>query len=205
MAATKRKHKLKKQEPLPHIEGDFLICGCDLSMYGPAFALMKYNAADRRVILIRKDVCSNGHNAGKKKPHGKILGEISSMFGEFIKGNDLKVVVRERAISRFNQEVITLNKVCGVTEMFLWYVLQQPFQEITPSEVKKYVTGYGRAEKSEVAIAIDNYCSHAAFKDDNESDACGVAIAWLVQNGYLDCVPLEKYKDRIKDNDVDDE
>lgn len=41
MAATKRKHKLKKKEPLPRIEGDFLICGCDLSMYGPAFALMQ--------------------------------------------------------------------------------------------------------------------------------------------------------------------
>lgn len=165
---------------------------------------MKYEAADRKITLIRKDVCSNGNNAGRKKPHGKILGEIGAMFGEFIKG-DIKVVVRERAISRYNQEVITLNKVCGVTEMLLWYILQQPFQEVTPSEVKKYVTGYGRAEKNEVAQAIDNYCTHAAFKDDNESDACGVAIAWLIQNGYLDCAPLEKYKDRVEDTETGDE
>ena len=123
------------------------------------------------------------------------------MFGEFIKGKDLKVVVRERAISRFNQEVITLNKVCGVTEMLLWYVLEQSFQEITPTEVKKYVTGYGRAEKEDVSLAIGNYCSHPQFKDDNESDACGVVIGWLVQNGYLDCVPLEKYQDRLKETE----
>ena len=126
------------------------------------------------------------------------------MFGEFIKDKGLKVVVRERAISKFNQEVITLNKVCGVTEMLLWYVLEQSFQEITPTEVKKYVTGYGRAEKEDVSAAIVNYCSHAQFKDDNESDACGVVIGWLVQNGYLDCCPLDKYKDRVKEVESDD-
>lgn len=123
------------------------------------------------------------------------------MFGEFIRCPDLKVVIRERAISRFNQEVITLNKVCGVTEMLLWFTLNQSFQEITPTEVKKYVTGYGRADKSEIAEAIDNYCTHAQFRDDNESDACGVVIAWLVQNGYMDCCPLDKYKDRLKEVD----
>lgn len=160
---------------------------------------MKYDSQERKVSLIRKDLCANGNNAGKKKPHGKILGEISSLFGEFIKSSGVKVVVRERAISRFHQEVLTLNKVCGVTEMLLWLVLEQPFQEITPTEVKKYVTGYGRAEKEDVALAIDNYCSHAQFKSDDESDACGVVIGWLVQNGYLDCHPLDKYKDRVKE------
>lgn len=155
--------------------------------------------------LIRKDVNANGSNAGRKKPHGLILGEISAMFGEFIKSPELKVVVRERAISKYNQEVITLNKVCGVTEMLLWYNLKQSFQEITPTEVKKYVAGYGRAEKSDVAEAISNYCSHAQFRDDNESDACGVVIGWLVQNGYLDCKPHEKYVDRLKDESEDDE
>lgn len=150
-------------------------------------------------------MCANGNYAGKKKSHGRILGEISAMFGEFVKVNGLKVAVRERAISKFNQEVITLNKVCGVTEMLLWYILEQPFQEITPGEVKKYVTGYGRAEKTEVAEAIDNYCAHPQFRSDDESDACGVAIGWLVQNGYLDCRPLEKYIDRMKDADVDDD
>lgn len=126
------------------------------------------------------------------------------MFGEFLR-DGVKVAVRERAISRFHQEVITLNKVTGVTEMLLWYTSQETFQEITPTEVKRYVTGFGRAEKQEVAEAIGNYCSHPQFRDDNESDACGVAIGWLIQNGYLDCRPLEKYKDRIKENVEDDE
>lgn len=126
------------------------------------------------------------------------------MFGEFLR-DGVQVAVRERAISRFHQEVITLNKVTGVTEMLLWYTSQESFQEITPSEVKRYVTGFGRAEKQEVAEAIGNYCSHPQFRDDNESDACGVAIGWLIQNGYLDCCPLDKYKDRVKENTEDDE
>lgn len=38
---AKKKHKLKKEEPLPHIEGDFCLVSCDLSMKCPGFALLK--------------------------------------------------------------------------------------------------------------------------------------------------------------------
>lgn len=37
---TKKKHKLKKDEALPHIEGDFDLVACDLSMHCPGFALL---------------------------------------------------------------------------------------------------------------------------------------------------------------------
>ena len=194
--ATK-KHKLKKVEPLPHIEGSFDIVGCDLSMYCPAFALFHYNANTQKISLKQKDYCSNRHNKDKKKPHGKILCEISTMFGEFLKGKDVQVVVRERAFSRFCQETITLNKVCGVSEMTLWVVLQKPFEEVTATQVKKHVTGSGKATKEEVAEAIKNYCEHTAFQTDDESDACGVAICWLIMNGYMKTIPLEKYKDLV--------
>lgn len=36
----KKKHRLKKEEALPHIEGDFDLVSCDLSMKCPGFALL---------------------------------------------------------------------------------------------------------------------------------------------------------------------
>ena len=195
-----KKHKLKKAEPLPHIEGSFDIVGCDLSMYCPAFALFHYNANTRKISLKQKDYCSNRSNGDKKKPHGKILGEIASMLGEFLKGKDVQVAVRERAFSKFAQDTITLNKVCGVTDMTLWFILHRPFEEVTATQVKKYVTGNGKATKEDVAEAIGNYCEHTVFQVDDESDACGVAISWLIMNGYMETIPLEKYKDMVTVN-----
>lgn len=195
-----KKHKLKKAEPLPRIEGDFDLVGCDLSMYCPAFVLFHYDADLQKVMIKYKDHCSNRSYADKKKSHGKILNEISSMFGDFLKGREVKIVVRERSFSKFCQETITLNKVCGALEMALWVVLQRPFEEVTPTQVKKYVTGSGKATKEEVAEAIKNYCDHNVFQTDDESDACGVAICWLIMNGYLKTIPLEKYKDLVKDD-----
>lgn len=192
-----KKHKLKKAEPLPHIEGDFDIVGCDLSMYCPAFALFHYSAKAQKISLKAKDICSNRSASNKKKMHGNILSDIACAFGDFIKGRDVKVVVRERAFSRFSQETITLNKVCGVTEMTLWVVTQRPFEEVTATQVKKYVTGNGKASKEDVAEAIGNYCEHTVFQTDDESDACGVAICWLILNGYMQTIPLEKYKDMV--------
>lgn len=35
------KHHLKKQEKLDHINGDFLVLGCDLSLNRPGFCVVK--------------------------------------------------------------------------------------------------------------------------------------------------------------------
>jgi len=63
--------------------------------------------------------------------------------------------VRERAFSRFNAEVQAINKVVGVSEMIVWHILEMKYQELTPASVKKYVAGSGRANKEEVAEAVE--------------------------------------------------
>lgn len=195
--AKKKKHKLKPKEALPHIEGDFLIVGCDLSMRCPGFCLIKYHEATRSIELLEKDICSHRSVRENNKPHGDILSDIGTMFGEFLKRKGIAVVVKERTISRFAQDTLVLGKVTGVAEMILWVVAQTEFQELAPMTIKKLVAGNGRASKEEVAEAIDNYCSHTQFQTDDESDAVAVAIAWLIQNGYMDCNPLAKYKDNV--------
>lgn len=83
--------------------------------------------------------------------------------------------------------------------MIVWHILEMKFQELAPTTVKAQVTGWGHATKEDVAEAVDNYIpKHAQFASDDESDAVAVGLAWLIANGYIDCIPLEKYKDKIK-------
>lgn len=207
MAETKKKkHRLKKEAALPHFEGDFDLVACDLSMRCPGFALLRYSADDRSVSLLRKDVVAN--NVAVNKPHGKILNEIGNMLSDFLAGKNVKVAVRERAFTQFNAETQAIHKVVGVSDMIVWHILEMSFQELAPSSVKKYVTGWGMASKDEVAEAIDNYIpKHTQWHYDDESDAVAVGLSWLIKNGYIDCVPLEKYKEKylesISENDDD--
>lgn len=63
-------------------------------------------------------------------------------------------------------------------------------ENMTPSNVKKLVTGNGRAEKPEVAEAVrkwlrldDDYAFKAGYDD---SDACAVILAYLIREGLID-------------------
>lgn len=201
---SKKKHTLKKDEALPHIEGDFKLVSCDLSMRCPGFALLQYHSDTRSVSLIKKDVVDNSGSRNSKKPHGKILNEIGSKLSEFLAGNDISVAVRERAFARFNAETQTLNKVVGVSEMIVWHILTAKFQELAPLSIKKHITGSGTSTKEDVALSIDSYMpDHPAFETDDESDAVAAGIAWLIANGYIDCIPLEKYKESAKEDDAE--
>lgn len=61
--------------------------------------------------------------------------------------------------------------------------------EINDSTVKRLVGGHGRADKSEVAAGVrrllrleENY----VFSTDDESDACAIVLAWLIERGEID-------------------
>lgn len=100
--------------------------------------------------------------------------------------------MRERAFSKFSAETQALNKVVGITDMLAFNLINAEIQEITPTTVKKLVAGDGKASKEEVAAALDAYFDHNIFQTDDESDACAVGIAWLIQNGYIDPVYAPK-------------
>lgn len=196
MATAKKRHKLKVKEPREHIEGDFDVVGLDLSLNCPGMARLKYKADTRTASIDRK---LHINNAKSKKSHGQILTEIFDAVADIIAPNSVKVVARERAFSRFNNETQTLNKVVGVSEMALWQIKQDSFEEYAPLTVKKAITGWGRADKEDVAEGIDHFIpEHTKFVTDDESDAVGVALAFLIENGYLDAHPMEKFQEQIE-------
>lgn len=199
---VKRKHKLKVEEPLPHIEGDFDLVACDLGLQRPGFASIHYNSETRMPALMR---VSHVANVRSRKAIGKILSEIINEFADYIAGANVKVIVRERAFTHFNAETQALYKVVGATDMALWQIKGCSFQEMTPSSIKVHVTGSGKATKEEIAEAIGRYCEECPeFAVDDESDAAAVGIAWLIKNGYVEQNPLEKYTSAKPDGAITD-
>lgn len=195
--ARKKKHKLRPIEQLPHIDGDFQVAALDLSLTRPGFALLQYHADTRSIEIVNKDIIPNKTNM-KKKKRGQVINEIGKLFTEYVSPQVVKVVVREKSFVRFNAETASLYCVTGAMEMILWNRKEQWFQELAPSSVKKAVTGSGKASKDEVAEALDNYCTHTNWRSDDESDAVAVGIAWLVQNGYMETIPLEQYREQYE-------
>ena len=93
--------------------------------------------------------------------------------------------VRERGLSRFNAEVQALFRVVGISDLVAWKNTSDTFFEIAPSSVKKMITGDGRASKEQVASCLEQYIGPQQYESDDESDACAVGIAWLIENGFL--------------------
>lgn len=60
---------------------------------------------------------------------------------------------------------------------------------LSPSAVKKTVTGSGSAKKPEVATSVRKIIglpADYAFATDDESDACAIALAYLIREGLID-------------------
>ena len=193
--ARPKKHKLLPIEALPYIEGDFQIAAFDLSLRRPGFSLLLYHADTRSVELLRRDVVANKKRTELKK-RGEIINEIGKLFLDYIAPKVVQVVVREKSFTKFNAETASLNAVVGALEMILWDRKEMWFQEVAPMAVKRDVAGSGKASKDEVAEALDNYLEHPIWRADDESDAVAVGIAWLIENGYMDSIPLEKYVEK---------
>lgn len=168
----------------------------------PGFAHFLYHADTRTVELIRKSCVSNTGFYKEKKSHGEILCEIGMELVRYIFGKNIKVFARERAITRFATETQVLHKVVGVTDALLFLLQKVEFQELTASQIRKLVVGYGTAGKDVLAAALDSYFEHPEFKNYDESDACGVAVGWLIENGYLDPVhPTKEGEDQCPTNE----
>ena len=93
--------------------------------------------------------------------------------------------VREKGFSRFPHETQALFKVVGIADLAVWKAYGTEFVEITPTTVKKLLTGSGKASKDEVAAALEKYIGEQSFEADDESDAAAVGIAWLIRNSYI--------------------
>jgi len=178
--------KKKKTEEIKKIEfpEQYMVIAADLSLRRPGWCVLKmYNGKPYVANLFSLD------NKGKKnKTHGQILSEIYEIFYNNVISN-LNIMpscffVREKSIMHMMTPAERdVTKVVGLMDFML---LDREWDEIYPVTVKKLVAGSGKAEKEEVAAALEKYVGKISYKCDDESDATAVAIAWLILHGQLE-------------------
>lgn len=159
-------------------------------MRRPGFAQLHYDSATRTVSLVRKSFVAN-KRAPSGTPHGKyhgqILDEIYEEACRYIYNMNIAVFASEAAFSKFSRDTAAINKAHGIMDWMLWHYRNMAHQELSPKAIKKLVTGSGNATKDDVEAALEQYVGKQTYACDDESDATAVAVAWLIENGYIDC------------------
>lgn len=166
------------------------ILSMDLSMNCPSFAVLE-TVGDKVKILEVTHV----FNKNNKKSHGQKLQEIADELARIILDHNLKDldkihIVREKGFSRFAMTTQTLFRVVGVSDLMIYALLETgKIEEITPTSVKKLVTGDGKSSKEDVESGVRNHLipeqKDFIFKTDDESDAVAVGISYVIKNGLF--------------------
>lgn len=87
--------------------------------------------------------------------------------------------------SKNAKSVIDVSKAIGVITVTL-KLKDLPFYEYTPIQVKKSITGYGHAEKSQIKFVIEKLTGAGQLKGpDDAIDAIGIALCHLMRSGNL--------------------
>lgn len=165
------------------------ILAMDLSMNCPSFAVLETVEDKVKILEVTHVYNKNNKKTNAQKLH-EIALRLSKMITEHGLDNGEVHVVREKGFSRFAMTTQTLFKVVGVTDLLIYRLLNKNnIDEITPTSVKKLITGDGKASKDDVEDGVRNYLipeqRDFKFATDDESDAVGVGISYIIKNGLF--------------------
>lgn len=190
---AKEEHTPKNFPPTYHL------LAADLSLRRPGFCLMAINRElGNPIESIR--LFSLDNKTAKDKPRGQMLAEIANFLQAILReaGNPV-YLVREKSINNCLGRMVHsgsaarsgISEVVGVTDYIAWIDTQKEWDELYPVSIKKQITGSGKAEKETVANAVVTYTGNQSFKNDDESDAAAVALAWLLLNNQIKQITQE--------------
>ena len=165
----------------------YCVFGADLSLKRPGFCLAEIRRQKDQTKIV-KITTASVDNKTKTKPHGQLLSETAQMLTEYLSNIALPTYfVREHAFSgRGAASDQGIFEAVGVSNMILWQTQHQTWIELYPVSIKKLLTGSGKATKEDVAKAVQEVLDQKIdFACDDESDACAVVLAWLLQAGQL--------------------
>ncbi|MBP5423917.1 MAG: crossover junction endodeoxyribonuclease RuvC [Paludibacteraceae bacterium] len=178
---------MKEPEPI-YFPEEYKVLGADLSLKRPGFCLLTVEQKKNGAEITDVELVSVDNKTDKKKTHGELLNDILDCFYKLVPPFNNFFLVRENEIMKVKvPSERSLSKVVGLMD-WAAYRLHPPVEwnSIYPVTIKKLIAGSGKAEKSEVAEALERYIGKQEYKCDDESDAAAVAIAWLIQQGQIE-------------------
>ncbi|WHY01834.1 crossover junction endodeoxyribonuclease RuvC [Neobacillus sp. DY30] len=160
------------------------VLGLDLSLTSPGFAIIEVKKGKPRLIKTANFTTDSGTTQALRyeeieaftllfirdnKPFDVITREVWPPARNYVQNNKIHGAwsAVERALSRYGYEVT---------------------EHLTPSNVKKTVTGNGAAKKPEVAEHVRRILGLPAehkFDSDDHSDAAAIGLAYLIREGLI--------------------
>lgn len=170
------------------------ILGLDLSLRQPAHAIIEVKKGKPKLI-------DHGHI--KTSPNwepSRRLQRIKNYLEHIYLTQDFDHVARESVPTRVINPK-TVDQLCQVAGMAVLVFKGVEIKRITPTTVKKVVTGNARAKKPEVDRGVreimklpDDYLFGTSASAGDEQDACGVALSLAVELGEIDPAPKKTRK-----------
>lgn len=162
--------------------------GLDVSLSAPGFSVIDVRNRKPSLITARHVKTNAAQTDGQRFAIVEAFTTI--IAGEYRTADGFAAVVRE-------DYKRPASKRQGQTIFGAWAAVDSGLNrhglavtdEINAASVKKIVGGHGKADKDEVAAGVrrilqlpDDY----VFATDDESDAAGIVLAWLIGNGRID-------------------
>ncbi|MDA2128710.1 crossover junction endodeoxyribonuclease RuvC [Bacillus cereus] len=154
--------------------------GLDMSLASAGVAVIDLVDGELRIVH-KQRIKTNPKQRHGERLH-KIAAELKSVMLEY---QPFDTVVREQGFSRFAKTTQALFKVIGVSDLVL---RDYAIVEISPTTIKRIMTGDGKADKEAVERAVrkimrldDDYI----FLSDDESDACAIVLTHLIQSNLI--------------------
>ena len=119
-----------------------------------------------------KDIKSGTENfrGSKKDERGLIYGLFYNWLDAMIFTNQIDMVAYEMPHNRGGAPTEMLNTFAGLVQMRC-YAWQIPHKVVHSLTIKKFITGNGRANKTDVMKAVKKRYPKIKIIDDNQSDA----------------------------------
>jgi crossover junction endodeoxyribonuclease RuvC len=160
------------------------VLGLDLSLTSPGFAVIEVKAGKPNLVKTANFTTTSDTQQALR------YEEIEAFTLLFIRDNKpFDVIARE--IWPPSRNYAQNNKIHGswaAVERALSRYGYEVNEHLTPSNVKKTVTGNGNAKKPEVAESVRKILGLGEdykFDSDDHSDAAGIALAYLIREGLI--------------------
>lgn len=151
----------------------------DLSLACPAFAVLEVRQGTVEVVHLSHVKTS------PKKSTGYRLFQIEQHLQEILRKYTFDLLVMEKGFNKFVLATQQIQRTVGVILVTLMRNGYESIGELSPTSVKKCITGSGKASKEELAEALDQYLGVMEYKTNDESDAVGVGLAFAKEKGLI--------------------
>lgn len=160
------------------------ILAYDTSMSSPGVAVIEVRKGKAKVIdfsYVKTD---------SSQPHGlraEIIESWSTLFIAKHVSKGFDEIIREDFVGRTSRQNHPVFSAWGAVDKSLnKFGLNFTTPAIGQAKVKRLVTGAGKAEKSDVEVAVRKITGFAGeFETDDCSDACAIGLAYLIEKGLI--------------------